>query len=299
MRVGFIGVGSLGRPMAEHLSRAGFSLVVHDTRRAATHPLIDLGALWADSPREVAEQVDVVCTCLPGPAEMEAVVLGKRGIIEGISPETVYIDHTTNSPLLVRKVHGLLADRGTSMLDAPVSGGTEGAQTRDLTVLVGGSKETLDSCRPVLEAMGKTVLHIGEIGAGCICKLMHNCAGFSIGLAIVECLTLGVKAGVEPSAMVEAFQKCALGRNFELQVRLPATLFAGNFEPARFALKLARKDMALATDLAREQDVPMRLAELSEAEMSEAVARGWGDMDSSIFLTLQEDRAGVQIRVDQ
>ena len=295
MRVGFIGVGNIGRPMAQQIAKAGFTLVVHDIREEAAAPLLEQGARWVDSPREAAEQSDVVSTCLPGPEEMEAVVLGEGGILEGIRAGSVYIDHTTNSPTLVQRVHGLLAERGVAMLDAPVSGGMEGAQTRDLTVLVGGDGETLDRCRPVLDAMAKTVMHVGDIGAGCICKLMHNCAGFSLDLAMMECLTLGVKAGVDPAVIVEVFQKCALGRNFAMQRRLPETLFRGDFDP-RFALKIAYKDMALATELGRTYGVPMGLTEVSERDMSEAMDRGWSTRDSSIFMTLQEERAGVQVR---
>jgi 3-hydroxyisobutyrate dehydrogenase len=296
MRVGFIGVGNIGRPMAQQIASAGFPLVVHDVRKDAAAALVQQGARWADSPSEVAAACDVVCTCLPGPAEMEEVALGERGIAQGIKPGAVYIDHTTNSPALVRKVHDVLSEKGTKMLDAPVSGGMEGAQTRDITVLVGGDEETLDGCRPVLDAMAKTVMHVGQIGAGSICKLMHNCAGFSVSLAMVECLALGTKAGVDPGVMIEVFQKCALGSAFQLHTRLPETLFRGNFEP-RFAMSVAHKDMVLAAELARIHDVPMRLAEVSEQDMASAMSKGWGDRDSSIFLTLQEERAGVQVRV--
>ena len=296
MRVGFIGLGSIGTPMAQQIARAGLLTTVHDIQKEAAAPLLDMGAAWADSPAAVAEQADIVCTCLPGPAEMENVVLGDNGILQGAQPGTTYLDHTTNSPALVRKVHGILAQQGIEMLDAPVSGGTEGAQTRDLTVLVGGDGDTLEKARPVLEAMSKTVMHVGEVGAGCVCKLMHNCALFSVDLAMVECLTVGIKAGVDPATMIEVFQKCGLGRNFGIQVRLPGTLFRGDFDPPRFALKLAGKDIRLATELARAHDVPIPVAELCEAEISEAMSRQWDSRDSSIFLTLQEERAGVQVR---
>ena len=296
MRVGFIGLGSIGTPMAMQIVRAGFPMVVHDVRREACGPLIEMGATWADSPAAVAAQSDVVCTCLPGPAEMERVVLRERGILETIRAGTVYVDHTTNSPSLVQRVGGLIGDRGAEMLDAPVSGGKEGAETRDLTVLVGGPASTFNRVRPVLDSMAKTVMHVGGIGAGCVCKIAHNSAAFSIELAMVECLTLGISAGIDPAVMVEVFQRCAVGRNFGIQVRLPDTLFSGDFDP-RFALKLARKDIGLATALAREHGVPMPVVELCEAEMSEAVSRGWADRDSSVFLTLQEERAGVQVRV--
>ena len=296
MKVGFIGVGNIGRPMAEQVLMAGFPLVVHDIRPDAARPLLEQGATWAASPREVAEATEVVLTCLPGPAEMEEVVLGPSGIAQDLGPESTYIDHTTNAPELVRRVHGLLSARGVEMLDAPVSGGMEGAKTRDLTMLVGGDAEVLSKRWAVLEAMAKTVIHVGGIGAGCVCKLAHNCAGFSVVMAMVECLTLGVKAGVDPATMVEVFQKCALGRNFEIQVRLPDTLFRGDFEP-RFALQTALKDMTLATELAQASGVPMALAEVTKTDMSEAASRGWGERDSSVFATLQEERAGVRVRV--
>ena len=296
MRVGFIGLGNMGRPMAGQLINAGHSLVVHDIRRESAEPLIEQGAQWAESPQAVAEQSEVICTCLPGPAEMEPVVLGREGILAGAKPGSVYIDHTTNSPDLVRRVHDLLREKGVHMLDAPVSGGMEGAYNRDLTVLVGGDRETFERCKPLLDAVGKKVMYAGEIGSGSICKITHNCAVFCLDLAMAEALTLGVKAGVDPRVIVEVFRTCALGRNMDLQVRLPATLFQGDFEP-RFALKTARKDIGLASELARRYDVPMALADLCEQDMKDAMARGWGEKDSSIFLTLQEERAKVEIRL--
>lgn len=284
--------------MAEQIAAAGFELVVYDVRQKAAVPLMDNGATWAGSPRAVAEQCEVVCTCLPGPKEMEAVALGEDGIVRGVVPGSTYIDHTTNSPVVVRKVHDVLTRQGVAMLDAPVSGGMEGARTRDLTVLVGGDGAVVERSRPVLDAVGKTVIHAGGIGAGCICKLAHNCASFTVRQAIVECLTLGVKAGVDPSVMVDVFQRSALGGAFDLQRRLPETLFRGDFEP-RFALKWSNKDMVLAAELARANEVPMPLAEITAQEMADAMSQGWGDMDGSIAMTLQERRAGVQVRVDR
>ena len=296
MRVGFIGTGSIGRPMAESIAAAGFSMVVHDIVRQAAGPLVDGGAEWADSPRAVAEQCDVVCTCLPGPPEFQEVIYGSDGVLEGIGTGSVLVDHTTNSPELVRETHRRLERAGVAMLDAPVSGGAEGARTRDLTMLVGGDDDTLARCKPVLDAIAKTVMQVGGIGAGCVCKIAHNCAGFSLDMATVECLTMGVRAGVDPSVLVEVFQRCAIGRNFNLHTRLPDTLFSGDFEP-RFALRTAMKDMRLATELAEHYDVPMNLTAVCQAEMEEAMVRGWGGLDSSAFLRLQEERSGVQLRL--
>ena len=296
MRVGFIGTGSIGRPMASQVLAAGFSLVVHDIAQDAATPLLEAGAEWADSPKAVAELCEIVCTCLPGPPEFQQVVYGEDGVLEGISEGSVFVDHTTNSPELVRDTHQRLVRAGVAMLDAPVSGGAEGARTRDLTMLVGGDSDTLERCRPVLDAIAKTVMHVGGIGAGCVCKIAHNCAGFSLDMATVECLTMGVRAGVDPAVLLEVFQKCAIGRNFNIHTRLPDTLFSGDFEP-RFALKTAMKDMRLATELAEHYGVPMNLTAVCEAEMEEAMARGWDGLDSSAFLRLQEERSGVQLRL--
>ena len=296
MRIGFIGVGSIGRPMAEQLMCGGFELVVHDIRRQAADELIEGGATWAPSPMAVARQCEIICTCLPGPDEFREVVFGEAGVFQGIGTGSILVDHTTNSPELVRDTHRRMTELGVAMLDAPVSGGAEGARTRDLTMLVGGSVDAIETCKPILDAMAKTVMHVGEIGAGSICKVVHNCATFSLDMATTECMTLGVRAGVDPATLVDVFQRCAIGGNFNLHTRLPATLFSGDFEP-RFALRTAFKDMSLATELAASYGVPMNLTAVCEAEMAEAMARGWADLDSSAFLRLQEERSGVQLRL--
>lgn len=298
MKVGFIGVGSIGSPMAGQLLRAGHQLTVHDVRRDNAASLLAAGAAWADSPAAVAAGSEVVATCLPGPEEMEQVTLGPAGILEGVRPGALYIDHTTNSPLLVRRVHALSQARDVAMLDAPVSGGTEGARTRDLLVMAGGEPAAFQRARPILEALAQRVLHVGPIGCGSVCKIMHNCASFTLDLIMAECWTVGVKAGVAPETIVDVFKSAALGNMMSLKIRLPATYLRGNFDP-RFALKLARKDLGLALELARAYDTPMRLGVLCEQEMVEAMARGWADRDASIVLTLQEERARVQVRVPE
>src|SRR5712692_7813766 len=296
MKIGFIGVGNIGAPIAGQLLAAGHTLVVHDLRRAAATALIDGGAQWAASPAVLAAACDVVATCLPGPAEMEAVCLGADGIVTNISPGALYIDHTTNAPDLVRRVHGLLAARGVAMLDAPVSGGMEGARTRDLLVMAGGDKEAFDRARPLFDAVAKRVMYTGGIGTGSIAKIMHNCASFTLDMLMAECWTTGVKAGIDAATIVEVFNEAALGHQMSLKVRLPATYLRGDFAP-RFSLALAKKDLGLALELARPTMTPLRLAALCDAEMTEAIARGWADRDASIFLTLQEERAAVEVRL--
>src|SRR5262245_40190530 len=282
--------------MAGQLLRAGHHLTVHDVRPNNAAALLAAGAQWADSPAAVAEACDVVSTCLPGPIEMEQVALGPKGIMDAIRPGALYLDHTTNSPLLVRRVHAVLLARQVDMLDAPVSGGTEGAETRDLLVMVGGDARVFERARPILDALAQRVRHVGPIGCGAVCKILHNCATFTLDLTMAECWTVAVRAGVAPETIVDVFKHAALGQMMSLNVRLPATYLQGNFDP-RFALKLARKDLGLALELARAYDTPMRLGALCEQEMMEAMARGWADCDASIFLTLQEERARVEVRV--
>jgi 3-hydroxyisobutyrate dehydrogenase len=298
MRIAFIGVGNIGHPMAAQLLEAGHALVVHDVRREAARELVAAGAEWADSPAAAASACEVIATCLPGPAEMETVCLGAGGLLQGVKPGALYIDHTTNSPLLARRVHERLAGKQVDMLDAPVSGGMEGAQTRDLLVMVGGERHVFDRARPVLDAIAKRVLYTGGIGTGSIAKIMHNCASFTLDVVLAECWTVGVKAGIDAATIVDVFNQAALGHQMSLKVRLPATYLRGNFEP-RFSLALARKDLGLALELARATHTPMRLSSLCEQEMVEGIARGWADRDSSIVLTLQEERAGVQVRLPQ
>jgi len=298
MKIGFIGIGNIGAPIAGQLLNAGYALTVHDVRREAARPLLAAGAAWAGSPAGVAAECDVVATCLPGPAEMEQVCLGPDGLVEHLKTGALYIDHTTNAPALVRRIHALLADQGVMMLDAPVSGGMEGAQTRDLLVIAGGEPSAFERARPLFDAIAKRVLHAGAIGTGSIAKVMHNSATFTLDLVMAECWTAGVKAGIDPATIVEVFSTAALGNMMNLKVRLPATYLRGNFEP-RFSLALAHKDLRLALDLARAVGTPMRLAAICEAEMAEAVGRGWADRDASIFLTLQEERAGVRVRLAQ
>jgi 3-hydroxyisobutyrate dehydrogenase len=298
-RIGFIGLGNMGRPMAARMLTAGFQLLVHDKNQSAAEELLAAGAQWADTPASLARGSEIICAALPGPVESEAIFWGNDGICTGAPPGAVFIDFTTNSSLLVRRMHRSLAERGVEMLDAPMSGGVEGAKRGELVLLVGGDPRVLENVQQVLVHLTKSVLHVGTIGAGSICKALHNCAVFCANLATVECLTVGVKAGVEAATLIEVFQKSGLGRNLDLQVAMPATLFQGKFSPARFAMRTARKDMGLATELARAVGVPMQLAELCEQEMEEAIVRGWEGQDNTIFLTLQEERADVQIRIQK
>ena len=296
MQVGFIGTGSIGTPMAINLNE-DYPLIVHDVTREKATALLEKGAQWAVSPKELAAQCDVIHTCLPGPKESTEVVLGEDGIIAGVKKGSVYIDHTTNSPELVREIAAKLEQQGVEMLDAPVSGGTEGAQVKQLLLMVGGKESTYKKYKDVLSSMGD-VLYTGDIGNGMISKITHNCATFCVSVAMMENWSVAIKAGLAPEKIVEVFQKAGIGRNMDVHSRLPNTLFQGKFDPI-FALDIAKKDISLATDLAKSYGVPVRVSELVLQEYIEAVNRGWGKFDSSVVLTLQEERSGVQVRVPQ
>jgi 3-hydroxyisobutyrate dehydrogenase len=296
MKIGFIGLGTMGRHMASNLIKAGHELVVHDVRRETAASSRAAGAGWADSPREVAEATDVVFTSLPGPPEVEAVALGPQGLLTGLAAGKVYFDLTTNAPALVRRIHDAFQARGIHMLDAPVSGGPGGAESRRLALWVGGDEGMFTRYKPVLEAIGDQPYYVGPIGAGSIAKLVHNCAGYIIQTALAEVFTLGVKAGVEPLALWKAVRQGAVGRRRTFD-RLADHFLPGRFDPAAFALRLAHKDVSLAIAVGREHKVPMALAGLTLDELTEALNRGWGERDSRVAMLLQEERAGVEIRV--
>ena len=296
MKVGFIGLGNMGGAIAGWILDAGFPLVVHDARKDAAVALLKRGVSWADSPGQVAEQCDLVATCLPGPSEMEAVAMGPNGIVGKIKPGAIYVDHTTNSPEVVRKVGAAIGERKAHMLDVPLDGGREGALAGDLTLFVGGEEAILKMARPVLEPFSEDIVWVGELGAGSVTKIVHNALAMSIDLLLAECLTLGAKAGVPLPRLIEAFRRgCIVGGNMTFTKRLPQTLFRGDFSP-RFALKLAHKDYGLAAELSELYGVPTQLIDLCRHELSEAVGRGWGDKDRTMASTLQEERANVKLR---
>ena len=296
MNVGFIGLGLMGGSMALNLQAAGHRLAVHDLRRESAAAHCAKGAEWKDSPRAVAEVSDVVFTSLPGPPEVTAVATGANGLIHGLKRGAALFDLSTNSPAVVRRLHAEFAKAGVAVLDAPVSGGPSGAKSRKLAIWVGGDRAQFDKHRPLLEAMGDQPYYVGPIGAGAVAKLVHNCASFTIRVALAEVFCMGVKAGVDADLLWQAVRQGASGRARTFD-RLADKFLPGAFDPPSFALALAHKDVSLATELGREVGVPMRLANMALAEMTEAMNRGWAQRDSSVFMLLEEERAGVDIKV--
>ena len=297
--IGFIGLGNMGGGMAANIQKAGYPMVVYDIREGATRPFLERGARLASSPAEVARLSNITLTSLPGPKEVEEVAMGSEGVIAGIRRGGIFVDLSTSRPTLIRQIEPRFRQKGAHVLDAPVSGGKTGAATGNLAVMVGGEREIYDRIKPLLDTFGDKVFYAGSIGAGSIAKLVHNMIGHGVRQAIAEGLTLGVKAGVEPEALWECVRRGALGRMSGLHEGIARTVFRGQFEPASFALALSRKDIGLATELGKEFNVPMPVANLVEQIAIQGMNRGWGDKDSSITFLLQEEVAGVEVRAPQ
>ncbi|HWC29075.1 MAG TPA: NAD(P)-dependent oxidoreductase, partial [Dehalococcoidia bacterium] len=289
--VGVIGLGNMGKGIALNLRKAGHDMLVHDARRSVAEPHLQAGSAWADNVGEVARFSEVLFTSLPGPPEVEAVALGPDGLLEHMQPGSTWFDLSTNSPNLIRRLHDQFAAKGIKMLDAPVSGGTRGANEGTLAIWVGGDEAEFDKQRPVLEAMGNAPKYIGPIGAGTVAKLSHNVMTYMLQTALMECFTLGVKGGVEPLALWDALRHGAIGRTRTFD--LIGMYLRGNFDAGGFTLRLAHKDVMLATELGREMGVPMRVANLALAELTEGMNRGWADKDSWVTALLQEERTGL------
>lgn len=297
MKIGFIGLGNMGGPMALNLIKAGHSLIVHDIRRDMAEPHLAAGATWAETPADAARDCELVLTSLPGPKEVDAVCLGgENGIIHGIRKGSVYADLSTTSPTAIRRLHGIFAERGIAMLDAPVSGGVAGARSAKLAVMVGGDQAVYEKIKPALDGIGDKVSYVGAIGAGAIAKLVHNLIALCSMQLFAEAFTMGVKAGVSAEALLTVVRNGAYGQGMMLRGPLEQMVFKGKFDPPGFALKLARKDVGLATEVGREFNVPMPLASLVEQDFLEAIVHGLADKDSSAVFTVQEARAGVKVR---
>jgi 3-hydroxyisobutyrate dehydrogenase len=293
MRVGFIGIGYMGRHMARNVARGGHELIVFDIRREAAEEVLAEGATWADSPRAVAEASEVVFTSLPRPSHVEQVATGEGGILSGASPGTAYFDLSTTDPETMHRISDAARSRGVAVLDAPVSGGTVGAEDATLSIMVGGDVDVYERFKPVLDLIGDKAMYCGPLGAGAICKIVNNLIGMSVAVMLSEAFTLGVKAGVGPQTLYEAVSKSS--GNTERMQSFPDSLFKGDFDPG-FQVDLAAKDVGLATQMGREMGIPMELSNLVQQRYIEAQGRGWGKLEASVVIRLQEERAGVEVR---
>lgn len=293
MKLGFIGLGRMGTGMALNLRKAGYELVVHDARKEIAPSHLAAGSTWAESVAEVARVADVVFTSLPGPKEMQDVA---EGLLGSMRKGSVWFDLTTNSPTVVADVCKRLAENGISLLDAPVSGGASGASTGKLAIYVGGEREVFERYRKLLDALGDEVMYVGVIGAGNSAKLAHNCASFALRVMLAEVFTMGVKAGVEPAALWHAMRQGSQGRTRTFD-GLANKYLVDDYEPASFTVNLAFKDLGLGLELAKQLRVPMKFIQTAYDEFDEARQRGWGEHDSRKPMKIQNERAGITIKI--
>ena len=272
-KVGFIGLGNLGTPMAQNIQRAGFPMAVYDAREGATRALLEGGARLAASPGEVAAVSDVIMSSVPGPTEVEEITLGRDGILSGLNPGDVYVDLSTSRPSLIRRIGRAFKEKGAHVLDAPVLASPATAADRQVVVMPSGDKDVYEQLLPVFEAFADKVVYQGDLGMGSTCKLVNNMITLAVRQVVAEGLTLGMKAGLDLDALMEAGNRTILGSQRE---GLERTVFLGKYEPPSFRQALARKDIALANELARELDVPMPVANIVEqvSESSAATAAG-------------------------
>jgi 2-hydroxy-3-oxopropionate reductase len=292
LKVGYIGLGLMGKSIARNILKAGFPLVVHNRSRAAVDELAAEGAAQAWSPAEVASQVDVVFTNLPDTPDVEKVVLGEKGILEEAHAGLVYVDNSTIKPATARMIAEKLKEKGILALDAPVSGGDIGARNGTLTIMVGGPAEALDKAMPVFQAMGKTVTHVGDSGAGQVAKAANQIMVAAQMAAMGELLIFSRKAGVDPQKVVEAI-KAGAAQCWTLDVK-PPRLFAGNRNPG-FKAYMQLKDMKIIIETSREYDIPLPSATENTKLFQQMVDMGMGELDNSAVIGVIEQLAGTKL----
>jgi 3-hydroxyisobutyrate dehydrogenase len=298
MQIGFIGIGVMGRPMSLHLLKAGHNVTIfaRHPENAGVQEVINAGAKLAPSPRAVAMASDMVITMVPNSAQVEEVVCGPQGILEGARKGLTIIDMSTIAPSTSRKLAGMAAERSVHFLDAPVSGGSQGAENGALTIMVGGEREVFEQARPVLEAMGKpeNIFYVGPHGSGEVVKIVNNILSGVIAAGIVESFVLGVKAGADVETMAKIIGVSS-GASWQLSNQFPARAFNGSFQPG-FMTDLLHKDLGLALDLAAENQAPLALTALTRQMYEMARAEGFGREDYTSLLKVLEKIAGVEVR---
>ena len=293
MHIGFIGLGNMGNPMARNLIEAGFHLTVHDLDRSAAENLIALGAAWAEDPRALAARSRALITSLPGPLQVEAVMDGENGARAGLKAGSTWIDMTTNSPALVKRMAVQLAERGISVLDAPVTGAVDGAQAGTLTIFVGGEAKTFERHRPIFDVIAEKTFHAGQLGAGLAAKLLTNLLWFINAVAIGEGMILGAKAGIELPTLWEIIKSSA-GNSWVAEHDVPS-IFAGHYDPT-FTLDLCVKDLRLIHELGEYHGVPLELGGLVQQIFRRAQVQYGGDQGELHVVRLLEDVTGTHLQ---
>jgi len=293
-RIGFIGMGTMGKPMAKNLIEAGFALTVYNRTRSKAEEMRDhLGAEIADSPKEVALNSDVVVSCVTDSAAVEEIALGTDGIIEGAKEGLIYIDCSTISPVTTKRVAEALSERGVKMLDAPVSGGERGAIEGTLAIMVGGDRETFEECLDIFQGMGKNIVYIGETGMGQICKACNQLIAASTLVGISEGFVLGTKAGIDPNLMLSVLSK-GVNRSWYMENVTPE-IIKRNFTPG-FKLAHHYKDLGIALSAGKSIGSPLLVTSLIHEMMGSLVSDGRGAEDNRSLVKFYEELANTEVK---
>lgn len=293
--VGFIGLGIMGKPMAKNLLKARFPLVVYSRTKTPVEELVKEGANSAESPKGVAERSDVIITMLPDSMDVKDVILGENGVIHGAKPKSVVIDMSSINPLVTKDIERALREKDVEMLDAPVSGGEAGAIQGTLAIMVGGKKEVFEDCLEILRAMGKNIVHVGNIGAGGFVKLVNQIIVAVNIAAIGEAFSFGIKAGIDPNLAFQAIREGLAGSKI-LEAKLPV-IFERNFKPG-FKVRLHQKDLNNALSVARGLGIPLPLSSFIQQIFNSLMADGKGEDDHSALATFFEKLSGVEIKIN-
>lgn len=293
MRIGFIGIGQMGKHMAGHLLAAGYELTLHDLSKKSAELLLSKGAAWAESPVEVARSCRIVITSLPAPRDVEEVVYAVNGLKSAWKRGDIYVDMSTNSPSTIRRIAEDAAGMGVSVLDAPVSGGTAGAEKGTLAIMVGGDQAILEKVRPLLQVMGKSIFPVGVVGCGNIAKLVNNLIALTTNAITNEGFVLGVKAGIDPQVLWDIL-RVSTSNSWTLE-QMAGTVLKDNFEPG-FKLSLGRKDMGLALALGSELGVPLSVCTTVQQGLDAALAAGYGEKSVQAVILPLEEKTGVKVR---
>jgi len=292
-KLGFIGLGIMGKPMAKNLLKAGFNLVVFSRSNGPVEELVKEKALSANSPGEVAEHSEVIITMLPDSPEVEEIILGKDGVIRGTKPGSIVIDMSSINPLVTQEIAKALKEKEVEMLDAPVSGGEIGAIQGTLAIMVGGEEKVFNDCMEIFKAVGKNIVHVGGIGAGGYVKLVNQII-VALNIATVgEAFSLGVKAGLDPQVIYQAIRGGLAGSSV-LETKAPM-IFGRNFKPG-FKIRLHQKDLKNALSTAKDLGVPLPLTSLVQQILISLMTDGRGDEDHSALATFFEKMAKVEIK---
>lgn len=292
IKVGYIGLGLMGKSIARNILKAGFSLVVHNRSKAAIIELVGEGAESAISPAEVATRVDIVFTNLPDSPDVELVALGERGVIEGAHPGLIFVDNSTIKPATARHIAEVLGQKGIQCLDAPVSGGDIGARQGTLAIMVGGPAEVVETVYPVFAAMGKTITHVGDSGAGQIAKAANQIMVAAQMVAMGELLIFAKKAGADPQKVVDAI-KGGAAQCWTLDVK-PARLFSDNRNPG-FKAHMQAKDLNIILETARQYGIPLPSAAVDAQLFNAMLEMGMGELDNSAVLGVIETLANTKL----